>query len=272
VSFDPKLPDDDVNVSPTHPLREAALLLGGVAGAVVLLAVGLALLVDLTVPRLPTGLERRIFAGAWLAPDDTEERDQRDAALQQLVDRLAGHWPENPYALRASVWEAETPNAFALPGGRVVVTTGLLERIGSENELAFVLGHELGHFAGRDHLRGLGRGVAFGLVLAALGITGAGGAADLAGLLGQLAQRSFDREQESEADGFGLALVVEEYGHAGGAAAFFRDIPDAESLMGTSLAAYVSTHPLNPERVGELRALAAERGWSAQGELRPLDW
>ena len=59
-----------------------------------------------------------------------------------------------------------------------MVSTGLLEQTASENELAFVVGHEIGHFRNRDHLRGLGRGVAFGLVLAALSTSGAGTAAD----------------------------------------------------------------------------------------------
>ena len=73
--------------------------------------------------------------------------------LQTLLDRVALHWPESPYAFHAVVWEASQPNAFALPGGWVAVTTGLLEGAGSENELAFVLGHELGHF--RGHVRPL---------------------------------------------------------------------------------------------------------------------
>ena len=45
-------------------------------------------------------------------------------------------------------------NAVALPGGNIVVFAGLLKEIKSENELAMILGHELGHFAHRDHLRG----------------------------------------------------------------------------------------------------------------------
>jgi Zn-dependent protease with chaperone function len=48
-------------------------------------------------------------------------------------------------------------NAMALPGGNIVVFSALIKETGSENELAFVLAHELGHFANRDHLRGLGR-------------------------------------------------------------------------------------------------------------------
>ena len=271
MSFDPSLPEEGANVSPTHPLREAALLVGGLLGVVVLVAVGVALLVDLLVPRLPPRLESRLFAGGWAAlTDDSPEAGARSAGLQQLVDRLARHWPENPYALRAALWEQEEPNAFALPGGWIVVTSGLLDGVGSENELAFVVGHELGHFEHRDHLRGLGRGLALGLLLAGLGVSGAGAAGDLAGLAAQLAQRSFDRDQEHRADAFGLALVAAEYGHVAGAGQFFDEVPGGGDDLGGRLEAYLSTHPLHEDRVAALTTLAVESGWPTRGELTAL--
>jgi Zn-dependent protease with chaperone function len=271
VSFDPALPDEEVNVSRTHPLREAALLVGGLLGVVVLFALVTAFAVDLVVPWLPPRFEMKIFSGIWLAPaGEGEEPNANAALLQDLVERLARHWPENPYAFRTRVWQAEQVNAFALPGGWVVVSTGLLEQTASENELAFVVGHEIGHFRNRDHLRGLGRGVAFGLVLVALGTSGAGTAADLASLAGQLAQRSFDRDQEVAADAFGLALVAEEYGHVAGAADFFRKAPGTDGLLGEKMQGYLSTHPLHDDRIDALAALAAERGWPTQAALVPL--
>jgi Zn-dependent protease with chaperone function len=271
VSFDPSLPEEGANVSPTHPLREAALLVGGLVGVAVLLALALALLVDLLVPHLPPRLESRLFGGGWAAFGvDPEHSGGRSAELQRLVDRLARHWPENPYVLRAGLWEQEEPNAFALPGGWIVVTSGLLDGIDSENELAFVVGHELGHFEHRDHLRGLGRGAAFGLLLVGLGVSGAGTAGDLAGLAGRLAQRGFDRDQERRADAFGLALVAAEYGHVAGASEFFDQAPRSGDGLGERLEAYFSTHPLHEDRVAALGALAAERGWPTRGALTAL--
>ncbi len=274
MEFDPGLPDDRVNVSGTHPLREAFILVGGLVGIVVALAVGSALVVDEIVPRLPTTLEVRVFGGWWLPGDaaerDEEEVDPAEAALQGLVDRLAMHWVDNPYQLRVSIWEAETPNAFALPGGWIGVTQGLLDEVESENELAFVLGHEIGHFRNRDHLRGLGRGVALSIVLAGVGMTGAGVAGDIASLAGALAQRGFDRDQESDADRFGVDLIVAEYGHAGGAGQFFRRMPDAGDGIAGEIESYLSTHPLSEERIGEIEEYAARIGRAHQGELTPL--
>jgi len=274
VNFDPSLPDDEVNVSGTHPLREAAVLVAGIAGAGIALFVFLALAVELLVPWIPPSFEVRIFSSSRVAEalDSREgEADHRAEFVKGLVDRLARHWPENPYAFHAVVLEEKTPNAVAIPGGLIAVTSGLLDQVETENELAFVLGHEIGHFRNRDHLRGIGRGVAFALVMGALGLGGAGGAANVASLSGQLAARGFDRGQERAADRFGLELVQQEYGHVAGAWEFFEHLPDPESAAGKEIAQYLATHPLSEDRIRALRALARERGWSQTGTVVALD-
>ncbi len=269
MSFDPSLPDDRVNVSSTHPLREAALLVGALVGAVTLVVLVVGAIVDRVVPRLPPALEVRLFPTSGLSvPGEVREPLPREAGLQPLLDRLARHWPESPYAFHAVVWERRQLNAFALPGGWIALTTGLLEDVGSENELAFVLGHEIGHFRNRDHLRGLGRGLVLRLMMVAL--AAAGSAAQLAEFAGELTQRGFDREQERAADRVALELVAAEYGHVRGAGDFLRRTPETEGRFNPRQGGYLSTHPLDAERLAALEALAAERGWSAQGQLTPL--
>jgi Zn-dependent protease with chaperone function len=270
LSFDPSLPDDRVNVSNSHPLREALVLVSGVIGVVAVLALGIGLAVDVLVPMLPVGLESRLLWPSSFASQDDDESDPRQASVAALLERLAGHWQENPYSLRVAIWEEDQPNALAFPGGLVVVTTGLLDRAGSENELAFVLGHELGHFHNRDHLRGLGRGIAFALIAGAIGGSGAGDAAKLAALSQRLAARGFDRDQERDADRFGLEIVAAEYGHVAGALAFFEQLEGRDEEDVAWLAAYLSTHPVQDERIETLRDFAEERGFSQDGALRPL--
>lgn len=273
MNFDPSLPDDEVNVSGTHPLREALVLLAGIAGAGFALFVVIALTVEILVPWIPPSFEVRVFGGSGVAdllgPADGEG-DRRGERVAELVDRLARHWPENPYAFRVIVQTEKTPNALAFPGGLIVVTSGLLEQVETENELAFVLGHEIGHFRNRDHLRGIGRGVAFTLAMGALGLGGSGGAAQLASLSGQLAARGFDRDQESDADRFGLELVEQEYGHVAGAWEFFERLPEPEGTAEKEIVQYLATHPLNEDRIRALHALALERGWPQTGTAVPL--
>ena len=137
-----------------------------------------------------------------------------DPVLRRYVEavgrRLAAHSPRRDVDYRFQVVDSPEPNAFALPGGYVYVTRGLLVITNSEDELATVIGHEIGHVAARHSVQqvsraaplaavtGLGAAVT-GLVSPSLGraVAGAGGAAS------QFVLAPFSREQEREADRVG---------------------------------------------------------------------
>ena len=274
MSFDPALPDDRVNVSKGHAVREAVVLVAGIAGVAAALFVAIALAIDLLAPLVPARVEAALFDGDWvealvLQVEDGEP-DPRASDVARLLDRMAGHWPDNPYRYRVALLDDATPNAMALPGGLIVVTTGLLDGVTSENELAFVLGHELGHFRNRDHLRGLGRNLAIALVTSALGLSGAAAAAQLVSLSGALADRGFGRDEELDADRFGLELVYSEYGHVGSVSDFFAQTPDPASGAEERIADWFSTHPLDDDRIEALDGIARERGWPSAGDAVPF--
>jgi Zn-dependent protease with chaperone function len=271
VKFDPKLPDDTVNVSPAHPLREVATLVGGIAAIGAVLFFGIAVVIEWLVPRIPPAFEARLFSqlgfGDSVGRGSGPNEDGRQAAVSELLERLAAHWRENPYTLRVVIFEEQAPNAVAFPGGLVVATTGLLDGVASENEIAFVLAHEIGHFRNRDHLRGIGRGVVFGLAMNGLGIGGSFAAAQIASAVGSLAATGFSREQERDADRFALGLVHAEYGHVAGASDFFVRLADSDGSADSGIAHYLSTHPQSDDRVEAMAALATVRGWARDGTL-----
>lgn len=270
MSFDPSLPTEGINVSPTHPLREAlVLVLGAIAIAIATVA-SIGVIVDFAAPRISPESEIRWFSDWFDAGPQPVASQPRVEALHEVLDRIGSHWSDNAYSFRVQIWDESEPNALALPGGTIAVTTGLLDAVTSENELAFVLGHEIGHFHNRDHLRGLGREIGFSLVLFAIGIGGGGGgAAQLAAVAGQLTQRGFNRGQESAADEFGLRLVVAEYGHTAGATDLFEHLRGAGGA--SALAGYLSTHPLHSDRVDRLQSAARTAGWPLRGRRRALD-
>jgi len=270
VKFEPRLPLDDVNVTPRHPLKEGFVLVVGLI-VVVTVLLGLAtFLVDRLVPYLPQSWEASIFpdfeAMRFTPTTDVEKAQERE--LESLLERLLAHWPEHPDGLRVGLLESSQPNALAFPGGLILVTTGLSARVESENELAFVLGHELGHYRDRDHVRNLGRGLALTLVLTAMGQSGT--VADLVALSGQLSTRSFSREQESQADAFGLMLVEAEFGHVAGATDFFDRLPSPDTALERSLASYLATHPLSEDRLENMDLLAEEKEWETEGETTAI--
>ncbi len=266
MRFEPRTPRDDVNVSSTHPLSEAAFLISAIALVMASLVFASGLAVEAAARWLPVDFETRwtsVLAGAH------DPNDARQPALEALLQRLAIHWPDAPYRFRLHVFPGDEPNALALPGGTIVVTSALLERAQSENELAFVLAHELGHFRHRDHLRALGRRLLIGLVAAAASGLG-NGSATFPFTLGELLTLRFDRAQESTADQFALGLVAAEYGHVNGATRFFERLPDADGSGAERAGAWLSSHPLSADRIEALHDETARRGFETRGTLTPL--
>ena len=274
MRYTARLPTDRINVSETDPRKEAVVLVAGVGVCLVAAFALIAFSVDLIMGWVPYSWEARVFSG-W--DDEMMEaagakKHVADEAVQHLTDRLTVHWPEVPYRFRTGVIPESIPNALAVPGGVVLVTSGLLERVESENELAFVLAHELGHFRNRDHLRGLGRQVATLFATAIVGVAaGGGGVTDFVSIAQHVTSRRFSREQEMAADRFGLEIVHREYGHVAGADDFFEHISEEGSLWESRAASYLSTHPLSEDRIRRLQQLAQEQGWATQGTLRSWD-
>jgi Zn-dependent protease with chaperone function len=269
MRFVAKQAKEGINVSDTHPLVEAGALVAGLTAIFVVVALLLVFLIEVALYFVSAEDEAEFFAD-WV-PDDlvsVSHTDDRLRETQLLVDRLTGHWPDTPYQFRVEIDDSEQANAMALPGGLIIVTQGLLDQVESENELAFVLGHELGHFKNRDHLRALGRGVVLSVFFAV--VTGN----DVAGIgikAADLTLRGFSREQETKADEFGLAIVHSEFGHVNEAWRLFErwEIKD-NSLV--DLVTYLSTHPETGDRIADMRSLAREKAWRTDGEITPLSW
>ena len=267
MEWEPRdLPEN--NVTDVHPLKELATLVVGIAIATVILTLLVAGVLDLGVRLLPTEWEARLFSGLWTEME--AEEDVRLAAVHDLLARLGAHWAENPYDLKLFIIDSEDPNAFALPGGAIGVTQGLLDSVDSENELAFVLAHELGHFSGRHHLRGISRSVAITLVLAT--VTGGSSGTLLTQWVAEITQLGFAREHEREADRFGLEIVADEYRHVAGATHFFEKLGEIRAEDEASpMGAWLSTHPISPERIAAMQRLAQRRHWRIDGDLTALD-
>ena len=268
MKFVPQKLREGINYSRVDPRKEAVVLIGGVGllAALVVLVIGFS--IDVLVSWIPASWEARIFDGlaSRIVGGLSVKTSSRSKQLQNLMDRLAAHWPENPYSFRIGVLEEDTPNAMAVPGGAILVTTGLLKSVRSENELAFVLGHEMGHFKNRDHLNGLGRQLATALVMAVVSGSAAGGT-DLLGLTGRITERSFGRNQELAADRVGLEIVYREYGHVAAAWDFFDQLPE-EPELAQRFQGYFATHPVTENRIGVLKTLAQQQSWPLEGRPR----
>ncbi len=266
----PRKADDSVNVSKEHPLVEAGTLVVGLSLIFLAIMVVLIFVVEIVLYFVPEKTEVELFE-AWLPEDivTVSFDDPRLVKLDSLLSRLSRHWPDTEYEFRIQIDDSSELNALAFPGGLIVVTSGLLDKVESENELAFIIGHELGHFRNRDHIRGLGRGIAIGILITA--VSSNEGGAQLSATIADLTLRGYSRRQERAADEFGLFIVQQEYGHVAEAWRFFDRIE--EEYGGTSeIVSLLSTHPVPDDRAERLIELASENGWPTTGEVTEIGW
>jgi len=174
--------------------------------------------------------------------------------VQKIFDQLKEAPDLRPLPYRLIMLEMEAPNAFALPGGTIGVTSALLDEVKSEIGLAFVLAHELGHQQHRHALKRLGRSLIYRV---AVGWISGSGDLSLLNHSMSLATLKHSRDQEREADQFGLALVYQTYGTTEGAFEFFEEM-HALHGDGSKLGAMFQTHPLTQERLADLEQSATE--------------
>jgi len=253
-------------VTPTSPLKEFAILAGGLLAIVVGLYLLLGLAVDWVAPRIPVQVEKKIAVPFLRTIGPAKADTPRRRYLQRLVDALQSHCAHLPYRVKVHILKAPAVNAVAFPGGNIVVFSGLLQKVASENELVFVLAHELGHYSHRDHLRALGRG----LLLVALSTVLLGSDSAIGKLLVDtlgLTQMRFSRAQENRADAYALESLQCIYGHVRGAVGFFARIPKSHDPGG--LGHFFASHPGNRRRIAHLKALAQKKGF-VTGPLVPL--
>ncbi len=247
MKFTPKHIEENVNVSKTHPLAELGWLVGGLMLIVLICYLLLGFATEIAVFKIPVKAE--VWIGEHLIGRmDALESPALQHRLQRLVESLPTDSPLHEYDFSVQLVESDEINALALPGGHIVVFSGLVEQADSENEVAMVLAHELGHFANRDHLRRLGRGLS--LAIGAFLLFGENSAAgDLVNKLFYLSESHYSREQESAADRFGLDLLVASYGHAGGATDFFARVGKKAEQRAPYL---LASHPHPQARIDEL--------------------
>jgi predicted Zn-dependent protease len=176
------------------------------------------------------------------------------AALETIVRRLLDSAGPVPYRFRIVIADMSVVNAFAAPGGHIVVFRGLLEESRSAEELAGVLAHEIQHVLKRHATRMILQHVSTAVVVTAV-------AGDVSGVLGVaiegahvLGALAYSRAHETEADVAGLRLLQDARIDPGGMIGFFdqRRVEGAPASL-----RYLSSHPPSAERAATLRRLAA---------------
>lgn len=268
MKYSPGLPQKNDNVSHNHPVKEFFTLSVGLSGIVLLVFWITGLFIDRAVEYITPQMEARIFSSLPVpVGEQIDPNDPVRLKLQQMVDQLDS-CIDVGYPITVSLVKSESANAMAIPGGRMIVLSGLLKKVKSENGLMFILAHELAHYKNRDHLRGMGRGI----VLTALAAFFTGSGSDLTQVLTpavNLGTARYSQDRESLADGKALSALNCFYGHIGGADEFFTAMADLDESTIKRVTHYVATHPEAQQRINDLHKLAAQMRYTT-GPVRPL--
>lgn len=271
-------PDARVSV-PLQPGMYAGWIVGSIIGLVALIGGihtwGIPALASAVAQHVPVSWEEHLGASvaADMAPEATRLKDpDLQKAVEGILARLAAARP-SPYRFRLAITRNEDVNAFAAPGGYVVVFTGLLAKTRRPEELAGVLAHEMQHVQRRHTTKGLLRQASTQLLLTALtGDTGqTSQALGMAGMLGTL---GYARQDEAEADREGMRMLMDAHIDATGMVDMFKTLEtvtqdDGRFQRGLT---FLSTHPNTRDRLQVLARMARTQDGETVPLMAPERW
>lgn len=206
--------------------------------------------------------EQEIALGQQSAPEMVQEFGglSPDDQAQSLVDDIGYNIVNNSVA-RTTPWQFEfsvlddpqTINAFALPGGPVFITSGLLSELTTEDEVAGVLSHEIVHVLARHSAQQLASSQLTNGLIGAVGVaSGDANAAQTAAVIGQLVNMRYGRGDEIQSDTLGVCLMIASGYDPNGMIRVMEVLASAGG--GSGQPEFFSTHP-NPEnRVAQIEA------------------
>jgi len=173
------------------------------------------------------------------------------SAVRSIVDRLSKPGTDG-FHFEVRIVDAPIVNAFALPGGPIVVYTGLLRAAKSPEQVAGVLAHEMAHVTRRHGMQRIAQSVGVIALVQLLAGDVSGLAAVGVELVRDGAINSYSREQESDADADGVERMLRTHLDPRALADFFELLKSREPGLPT-VAAWLGTHPDLDERIGNVR-------------------
>ena len=230
--------------------------------------------VDATVDALPYSVDEQLGEAAYEALEPelviVEEQVVTDA-IQAMIDRLQPYSDIEEAEFRFVVVRNDVPNAMALPGGWMIVYTGLITRADRPEQVAGVIAHEMAHVTHRHGLRRVAHSVGIWAGVSLI----FGNVDALTGLALELFQlgtiNQYSRAHETQADLEGAEMMVAARIDPRGLAEFFEKMDEEFGDVPDSLA-WTSTHPQHDARVGTILAYEREHGAGVEYEPLDVDW
>lgn len=242
-----------------------AIIRGALIGIAIFSAIA-AILYFVLLPSLASYLASKIPVSTEIAIGDKFfESFIRNAEIDNEKSKVLNNFAskidfETEYPLKFTVVKDKQVNAFALPGGNIVVYSGILDKVKSPEELAALLSHEVTHVKERHSLRGLTRNLAGSVFISLIFGDTASTSSILASKAEDLYQLGFSREMEKEADLNGLQIMYHNRLDPQGMVHLMERLNEEEKKQGTTkILSYLNSHPMTDERLTYIKEHSRKR-------------
>ena len=210
--------------------------------------------------------EQEIAMGQQAGPEIEKEFDNKVASenLQKYVASIGGKLAEvsdRPMPYEFALLASDVPNGFALPGGKIYVTAGLVSRITNERQLAAVLAHEVVHVADKHSVKGLQRQMGAAILVELAGAAAGSDKAQTAEAAAKLAtgvtNLKYGRNDESRSDAYGVTYMVRAGYNPWGMVELLELLQSLSNAEQGLFGDFFASHPLTSKRIDEVREIIA---------------
>jgi len=215
--------------------------------------------------------EQEIALGAEAAPKFEQEfggrvpNDQLQGYVRSVGARLAAA-SDRPMPYSYTILKSDVPNAFALPGGSIFITAGLMRRMTNERQLAAVLGHETAHVAARHSVKQMQKQMGAQLLVEIVGRIGGPDkgqtAADVAKIASTMALLRYSREDEYQADVVGIRYATRAGYNPWGMVELLNVLKSLSDSEPGTFSEMFQTHPMSSKRIREAEAILKDDAYA----------
>lgn len=198
----------------------------------------------------------------WVA--NQEINQEATLAIQDFANQLK---LSRNYPIKVTVVNADDVNAFAMPGGHIVVNTGLLQKLYKPESLVALLGHEASHINKRHSLHNILESMSTGFLLSFLTRSGGGISQFVIGNANTLRELHYSRQLEAEADREGMIIMERNKVDPKGMLALMQTLKEVDRDGMMPEISFLSTHPLTDDRIKDAETYLALHPFEVSKEL-----
>ncbi|MCH9814029.1 MAG: M48 family metallopeptidase [Epsilonproteobacteria bacterium] len=258
MRYEPKLPDESVNIPKENLFLQAVKLLIALIIIAVMVYGMLRVVLYFVVDHIPPSYEKKLVNLISFDMDVGEKHSS--TYLDEMTEKL-NQCAKLPYEIRTYVISEKGVNAFALPSGTIYVTQGMLDMVKNQNEIVAILGHEMGHFKNKDHLKSFGTSLLFSLLSVTLGE----GYGSILETTLDISNIKYSQSAELASDDFALEVMQCAYGSVTDATKVFERLNKGEEWN-----YFLATHPAFSKRISLMKEKIAQKGYDDSTPAIPL--